>query len=48
MRAASVPMEPSSMPPAATIRTSGPAICPASSAVPSAMRLLWETTTRPT
>ena len=48
IRAASVPMVPSSMPPAGTIRTSGPAIWPASSAVPSAMRLECETTTSPT
>ena len=48
-RVASVPRAPgSSSPPAAPMRTFGPAICAASSATPSASFALWLTMTRPT
>jgi hypothetical protein len=46
----SVPISPggSAIPPAASIATSCPPICRASSTTPSARRALWETMTRPT
>ena len=47
-RVASVPTEPSSIPPAASIFTSSPPISRASSTTPSASEALWETTTSPT
>ena len=46
--AASVPSEPSAVPPAASIRTSSPAIWRASSTVPAAICAEWLTTTIPT
>ena len=47
-RALSVPSPPSGVPPAASMRTSGPAICAASAAVPEAISGLCDTITMPT
>ena len=46
--APSVPSPPSGSPPAASMRTSGPAICAASAAVPEAISRLCDTMTMPT
>ena len=48
IRTASVPSDPSAVPPAATRRTDSPAISRATSTTPAAIRAEWETTTIPT